>query len=119
MARKGVGEGQAPANTITRTRTFKYQRNAVDFKVGDGSLKFELVRQWPWSIAHADILVAIRVASEAQPVVLPVVIPGLLTRSDSNPPIAIQGTSLSGTLTGLSNPKTDASTPRIPVRSVR
>jgi hypothetical protein len=97
-----VGEAEAAAGqttqSLTKTWTFKYQRNVVEFKVGDGVTKFAIVRCWPWSTAHANVFVGFRVISDAQPTVLPVIVPGMLTKNDSSSPTSIAGSSISGTL---------------------
>lgn len=113
-----VGETEVPAgqesgNPITKTWNFKYERNAVEFKAGDGSLKFGLIRRYPWSAAHADIPIAFRVTSDVQPTVLPVIVPGTLVSTDGNPAAGIQGISLSGTLTD----RGDAAKPKAIVNS--
>ncbi len=92
-----IADDAQTAQTLTRTWTFKYQRNAVEFKAGDGPARFAIVRCWPWSTAHARIPVAFRVTSDTQPTMLPVIVPGGLVRNDSTG-TSIQGASISGAL---------------------
>jgi hypothetical protein len=95
---EGETTGGQTAPSLTKVWTFKYQRNPVEFKVGDGTAKFAIVRCWPWSTAHAELPLGFRVTSDAQPTTLPVIIPGVLVRNDGNSATNIQGASISGAL---------------------